>query len=125
LKFATTALRRAGFTVESGKKKGMKIRVPVLFGRNGKTEKAFDADAFHEKEGFVVEVEAGRGVVNNQFLKDFFQACMMHDVRYLAIAVRHTYKGNRDFDRVITFFDTLYASRRLTLPLHGILIIDY
>lgn len=62
-------------------------------------------------------IEAGRGVVNNQFLKDFFQACMMHDVRFPGIAVRNRYKANRDFDRVIAFFDTLYASRRLSLPL--------
>ena len=58
-----------GFRVEAGKAAADKIRVPVLFGRNGKLEKAFDADAYHEPEGFVLEVEAGRGVTNNQFLK--------------------------------------------------------
>ena len=36
----------------------------------------------------VLEVEAGRGVVNHQFLKDLFQACMMYEVNYLAIAIR-------------------------------------
>lgn len=77
----------------------------------------------------MLEVEAGRGVANNQFLKDLFQACMMHDVHHLAIAVRITYSGggrtSRDFDYVTTFFDTLYASQRLTLPLRGITIIGY
>jgi hypothetical protein len=87
-------LEGAGFRVEIGKKAAEKIRVPVLFGRNGRLEKAFDADAYHEAEGFVVEVEAGRGVTNNQFLKDLFQACMMHDVHYLAIAVRNVYREN-------------------------------
>jgi hypothetical protein len=53
-----------GFQVETGKKKEEKIYVPVLFGRNGKLEKSFEADAYHKKEGFVIEVEAGRGVVN-------------------------------------------------------------
>ena len=73
----------------------------------------------------VVEVEAGRGVLNNQFLKDLFQACMMRDVEYLGIAVRHIYKGNADFEQVVTFFETLYASNRLQLPLKGILVIGY
>ena len=114
-----------GFEVELGKKAAEKITVPVLFGLNGKLEKAFDADAYHRETGFVLEVEAGRGVVNNQFLKDLFQACMMHDVFYLAIAVRNTYKDRPDFEVVCRFLNTLYASQRLQLPLKGILIVGY
>lgn len=52
-------LEMAGFRVESGKGSDERIRVPVLFGRNGRLEKAFDADAYHEESGFIVEVEAG------------------------------------------------------------------
>jgi hypothetical protein len=89
--------------VETSKKAEHKIRVPVLFGLNGKLEKSFEADAYHEAEGFVVEVEAGRGVVNNQFLKDLFQACMMHNVSTLAIAVRNAYRRNNDFEYVVRF----------------------
>lgn len=118
-------LLQLGFRVEAGKSKGERIRVPVLFGRNGKLEKAFDADAYHEEKGFVLEVEAGRGVVNNQFLKDLFQACMMHDVRYVAIAVRNIYKKRPDYEIVERFFETLYASNRLVLPLKGVLVIGY
>jgi hypothetical protein len=118
-------LTAAGFIVEKGKRADEKIRVPVLFGLNGRLDKTFDADAFHQAERFVVEVEAGRAVDNNQFLKDLFQACMMHEVRYLAIAVRNVYRGSPDFERVLRFFDTLYASNRLRLPLDGILIIGY
>jgi len=84
----TGGLRAAGFTVEAGKKKADKISVPVLFGLNGTPEKSFDADAHHRGAKFVVEVEAGRAVVNNQFLKDLFQACMMDEVEYLGLAVR-------------------------------------
>ena len=108
-----------GFDVECGKRESDKIAVPVLFGRNGKAEKSFFADAYHANEGFVLEVEAGRGVVNNQFLKDFFQACMMNEVRHLAIAIRTVYRGNTDFETVCRFFDTLYASNRLTIPLRA------
>jgi hypothetical protein len=64
-----------GFRVEAGKKKAEKIQVPVLFGASGKVEKSFDADVHHPKAGFVLEVEVGRAVANNQFLKDLFQAC--------------------------------------------------
>jgi hypothetical protein len=99
--------------------------VPVLFGRNGRLEKSFEADAYHETAGFVVEVEAGRGVTNNQFLKDLFQACMMHDVFYLAVAVRNIYNGSQDYEIVERFLSTLYASQRLQLPLRGILAVGY
>lgn len=118
-------LIEVGFSVEQGKKAEEKISVPVLFGLNGTLEKSFEADAYHESEGFVVEVEAGRAVSNNQFLKDLFQACVMHGVGYLSIAVRNNYRGSNDFEVVIRFFDTLYASNRLTLPLQGLLIIGY
>jgi len=88
--------------------------VPVLFGLNGRAERSF---------------EAGRGVVNNQLLKDLFQACMMHDVHQLGIAVRNVYQGgnrtSHDFEKVVAFFDTLYASNRLSRPLSGITIIGY
>ena len=116
-------LAKEGFEVESGKKKVEKVSVPVLFCLNGKTEKSFDADAYHREGGFVLEIEAGRAVANNQFLKDLFQACMMREVKYLAIAVRLEYRNNKDFDQVCKFFDTLYASGRLSLPLLGILVI--
>ena len=101
------------------------IEVPVLFGRNNTLEKSFRADAYHNENKTVIEVEAGRGVVNNQFLKDLFQACMMQDVDYLVIAVRNIYRKSCDFEKVCKFFDALYASNRLVLPLKGILIIGY
>lgn len=113
------------YQVEVSKKAIDKIKVPVLFGMNGKLEKYFDADAYNEELKTVIEVEAGRAVTNYQFLKDLFQACMMHEVDFLVIAVRNTYRTNKDFRSVITFFDTLQASGRLILPLKGILIIGY
>ncbi len=118
-------LLRAGFQVELGKTHAEQIRVPVLIGRNGKVSKSFHADAYHPIHKLVLEVEAGRGVANNQFLKDLFQACMMQEVDYLAIAVCNQYGHLADFEAVIRFFETLYASRRLVLPLRGVLIIGY
>jgi hypothetical protein len=118
-------LVKIGYRVEASKKAADKIQVPVLFGRNGFVEKSFEADAYSAENGTVIEIEAGRAVVNNAFLKDLFQTCMMQDVRYAVIAVRNIYRRSRDFDRVVSFFDTLYASSRLKLPLDGVLIIGY
>ena len=118
-------LEGLGFRVEKGKSSQEKIIVPVLFGRKGKILKCFNADAHAPSKGWVLEVEAGRAVDNNQFLKDIFQACMMHDVLQLAIAVRNTYRSSDDFAKVESFLETLYTSGRLQLPLKGILLIGY
>lgn len=118
-------LGELGFNVEACQKAAEKIRIRLLFGRKGRPEKSFDADAFHAGEGFVIEVEAGRAYTNHQFLKDLFEACMMHNVHYVAIAVRQDYRKHRDFEAVCTFFDTLYASGRLSLPLRGVLLLGY
>ena len=118
-------LESIGFIIEKSKKKEDKINIPVLFGRNGRLEKSFDADGMNIETRTVIEIEAGRAVSNYQFLKDLFQACMMQDIDNLIIAVRNSYRGNPDFDVVTTFFETLYASERLQLPLHRILIIGY
>jgi hypothetical protein len=114
-----------GFEVEKGKAADQKIKVAVLYGLNGQTTKTFDADAFHRGEGIVMEVEAGRAVSNYQFLKDLFQACAMQEARHLVIAVRNLYLGKKDFDAVINFMETLYASSRLQLPLHSVTIVGY
>jgi len=125
LEIIRTQLEELDFQIEKSKRTNDKIKVPVLFGQNGKLEKYFDADGYNKANKTVIEVEAGRAVTNYQFLKDLFQACMMYEVDYLVIAVRKYYRGNPDFQNVITFFDTLYASGRLQLPLKGILIVGY
>ena len=119
------SLEKLGFRVEKGKSSDDKIIVPVLFGRKGKVLKCFNADAHAASKGWVLEVEAGRAVDNNQFLKDIFQACMMHDVLHLAIAVRNKYRKSDDFTKIESYLETLYVSGRLQLPLKGILLIGY
>ena len=118
-------LERIGFRVETGRRMEQKIRVPVLFGLDGTPEKSFDVDAYHEGSKVVLEVEAGRGVLNHQFLKDFFEACIMSNVDYLVLAIRKIYGTRHDFEKVVTFFDTFYASGRMSIPLEGILVIGY
>jgi len=115
----------AGMKVEGGKKRGQKLSVPVLFGRNNQIDKYFDADGLSIDGKIVLEVEAGRATENNQFLKDIFQASMMYGVEYLVLAVRNNYRRHEDFEIVSTFLETLYISSRLQLPLKGILLIGY
>ena len=120
-------LEELGYVVEKGKKE--KIHLPILFGNNGIEEKSFDVDAYNFTNKTIIEVEAGRAVTNFQFLKDFYEACMIQDAEYLCIAVRNVYQSgqyvSKDFERVKKFFDSLYMSERIKVPLHGILIIGY
>ena len=118
-------LEDVGFRIETGKKKNEKIKIPVLFGENGRIIKSFDVDGYHEEFKTVLEVEAGRGVTNYQFLKDFFEACIMVNVDYCIIAVRDTYLKQKDFEKVKDFFDSMYASGRMNIPLKGLLIVGY
>lgn len=118
-------LEQVGFTIETGKSKAEKIPVPVLFGLNNKIDKSFSADGLSKDGRLVLEVEAGRAVANYQFLKDIFQACMMHGVEYLVLDLRNDYRGSDDFHRVYSFLETLYISSRLVLPLRGIILIGY
>jgi len=126
-------LERLNYQVETGKKKEEKIDVPVLFGENNMVDKSFFADALSQDGRTVIEVEAGRAVRNNQFLKDIFQAGMMFDVEYLVIAVLNEYRffssGKEmvgyDYQDVKTFLETMYISNRIKLPLKGILLIGY
>lgn len=125
LHIVAEGLENIDFKVEKSKSAEDKIPVPVLFGLNNQPSKSFLADAIHVPCKIVIEVEAGRAVVNNQFLKDIFQASMMIDIEYLVLAVRNTYRGSDDFQKVYNFIDTLYTSQRIILPLKGILIIGY
>lgn len=120
-------LSSIGFVVEMGKTATQKVSIPVLFGENGKVVKSFDADAFRSKDGVVIEVEAGQAVDNHRFLKDFFQACVMQDAKHLMIAVQTSYgtKNKNDYTTIERFFDTLYASQRVGIPLESVTIIGY
>ena len=118
-------LESKGFVAEKSKKATDKIHVPVSYGMNGKVLVAFDADAYRKEAGYVIEVEAGRAVTNYQFLKDFYEACMMNGVQYCCIAVRNIYRTSEDFEKVKKFFDAMYSSNRISVPLEGLLIIGY
>ena len=125
LSIVRPSLEKINFKVEKGKGKDAKIEVPVLFGINNNIDKCFNADAISNDGRIVIEVEAGRATENNQFLKDIFQASMMHKVEYLVLVVRNRYRTHNDFEIIYTFLETLYVSNRINLPLKGILLIGY
>lgn len=118
-------LLNAGMQVEAGKKKDQRIRIPVLLGLNNEEEKYFEPDAISEDGKIILEVEAGRAIDNNQFIMDIFKACMIEGVEYLVIAVRKSYRHHDDFAKVCVYLRTLYASKRIKLPLNGVTIIGY
>lgn len=124
-------LEASGYVVERSKKQEGLIPVSVLYGQNDKPIKSFYADAFNKETRTVLEVEAGQAVINYKFLKDIFEACMMDNVDYLAVAVKQVYVlnngiGHYDFQTVCDgFLDTIYASNGITFKLKGIVIIGY
>lgn len=98
-------LIQVGFNVESSKTKVGKISVPVLFKEYGQVDVKFEADANHPGEKVVLEVEAGRGVTNYQFLKDLFRACVTQDIDFFVVAIRQDYRGNNVYKKVVGFFN--------------------
>ena len=128
LEIVTPRLEQIGYKVEQG---GSRIHLPVLYGLNGKVEKYFEADAYCPDKKAVLEVEAGRAVPNNAFLKDLFEACVMQDVEHLVIAVCNSYRPpslktpQKHFQTVSVWMDTFFSSKRVQLPLDSVLIIGY
>ena len=125
LSCVSDGLEAVGYSVEKSKAKKDLIRVPILYGENGVETLAFEVDAYNHTERTVIEVEAGRGFTNYQFLKDFFECCMMQDVDYFCVAVRKVYRKHQDYACICGFFSALFASGRMSLPLKGILVIGY
>ena len=66
------------FDIEEGSKH--RIPVPVLFGRDGRVDKKYIVDGLQSKTCTVLEIEAGMGVTNNNYLKDLFEACLMQEI---------------------------------------------
>ncbi|MCH5226415.1 MAG: hypothetical protein J1F16_01150 [Muribaculaceae bacterium] len=126
LKILSNDLESIGYKVEKGKSQQHKITFTVPG-----TDQKFDVDAYNDTTKTIIEVEAGRGWANNQFLKDLFEACAISDIEYLVIAVKKIYQisnqpEKKDYVNVRNYIDTLYKSRvRNMIPLKGILMIGY
>ena len=97
----------------------------MLFSHNGDVAQAFEVDGWHTDQKIVLEIEAGRALVNHQFLKDIFCASVMVNVDYLVLAVRQVYKKQQDFKKIAEWLDTLFITNRIRLSLKGIRLIGY
>jgi hypothetical protein len=111
-----------------------RVAVPVLWGENGRVDKSFNVDAWNRDRRTVVEIEAGRAVDSQGFLKDLFEASAMPEVEYACIAVMNEYwpdaakntgRPKRNYDQIMRFLEVLFASQRFVLPLKGIMLIGY
>jgi hypothetical protein len=128
-------LRLLGYTVESqpaigSEERKRKVKVPVLFGENGKASKTFEVDAWHDEYGTVLEVEAGTAVDARKLYQDLFEAAVIPGVTSLAVAVMNAYKPPRratpidDFGRAKKILDTVDASA-FSFPFSSLLLIGY
>ncbi len=82
-------------------------------------------DAINKQHKIIIEVEAGRALTNNQFLRNLIETCLIDNVEYLILAVRNIYKKQHDYDKIVEFLGRLYASGKLILPLKGVLVLGY
>ena len=114
-------LENLGYKVESGKKDLEKIIFRFITKSRG--EITFHADAYNPEQKTIIEVEAGRAVVNNQFLKDLYQASAIKECDYLVIAVKKVYRKNEDFDKVAKFIDGIFPNPLVKIK--GVLVIGY
>lgn len=126
-------LEALGYEVETGKRKGQKVRRPVLFGDRGTERVAFEVDAANDELGIVVEIEAGRGARGNAVYRDLVRTSLIIGARYLVLGVMQNYR-HRSQGRIVTvhsyeeaksLLDAIYASGRLTLPFDGMLLFGY
>ena len=125
-------LEALGYTVETGKKRLEKIRKPVLFGENGEAKVSYEIDAFHSDLRVALEVEAGRGASNNADYRDILRTSLLLDADFLVLFMPKVYRHGgpkvtaiRAYQNTRSQLDAIYASQRLRLPFHGVLLIGY
>ena len=127
------ALVAQGYKIEDGNHKTDKIRRPVLYCDEGTERVAYEVDGFHDKEGIVIEVEAGRGALGNAVYRDLVRASLIVGAKYLALAVMQEYHYKSGGREMVThsyrdaraLIDAVYSSGRLKLPFHGVLLFGY
>jgi hypothetical protein len=126
-------LEGLGYRVESGKRKDDRIRLPVLFGDQGKVVVPYEVDAVHDDLGVLVEIEAGRGARGNAVYRDLIRSSLIVDARFLALGVMNEYRHQsggkpiavKSYRDARDLLDAVYASQRLLLPFEGVLLFGY
>lgn len=117
-----------GFDVEDGKRDVDKVTLPATFGEAGRHDHEFDVDGFHEREGCVLEVEAGRAWDSNHVHRNLIRSMTLPGVELLVMAVPHEYKHSNGtspaFDKARDIADALYRTDRVGLPF-GLVLLGY
>lgn len=80
---------------------GRKYSIDNVFSANYN----YVVSAYNKEEKYVLQVEAGRGIMNNEYVKDYLEACLMTNVDYLCIAVKNIYLSNNDFTTACDFLE--------------------
>lgn len=114
-----------GFLVEKGKCNKDKLVRYIPCDEASIKNVKFEIDAIHEYTGTLLEVETGATAVKNALFRNLFRASLIPNINYLAVAVNSVYRNKNAFEDDCRFLDALYMSKRLQLPLKGILIIGY
>ena len=121
-----------GFLVEGideeGKKKVLKI--PVLWGNNGKVVKEYEVDGWSRGESILLEVEAGMMITQNKTHQDdLIKALQIPDVKHfvIACAIIWDYHGamKKPYDMVVRDFSAFYQGTRISLPFETLTIIGF
>lgn len=74
-----------GFQVERSKAASDKIARPVLFGDEDQPAVTMQIDAFQDRDGIALEVEAGRAWNGNAVYRDLIRISLLLDANFLAM----------------------------------------
>lgn len=131
LEILRPGLEKIGYDVERGKKADEKIHRPVFFGDQGKPSMKYEIDAYHQEQGILLEVEAGRSWHGNAVYRDIVQMSLMVGGSYAAIAMPMDYKfgqlkkPSHPYELAKSMLDAVWGSERLKLPFEGMALLGY
>ena len=58
-------------------------------------------------------------------MKDIFEASVMVNIDYLVLAVSNLYKESKDYEKIVSWLETIYTTNRIKFSLKGILLVGY
>ena len=115
---------------ENGKTK--RLSVAILYGNEGKKEKTYAPDGWHENEGLLLEIEGALKITQNKIhIYDLFKACLIHNVDHFVIAAAKTWKVESKktpifpYDEIVKEYNAIYESSRFIIPIKSITVIGY
>lgn len=105
-----------------------KVRMPVIWGENGTVLMRVEPDGlFRHPDGAItlLEIEGGGAVQNNRLMKDLFEALLIPQVDYVAVAVPQLAHGRPPFDIAVNLVSAIYARSLQIGHLKGVLLIGW